>query len=1089
MKIGTKLLMAALAIGFIPVAIIGSIATLTSRDALSKQAFSQLNSVREVKKAQIENFFANKQNDMHVLLNMVATFRQNAYQKLQTVQENKKAQLEWFFQERLNDIGVLSKTDSVSQALEQFDGAFHVEDYQAKGLAWQSIEERFGLELKQYQEKYHYHDLFLIAQDGDIVYTAAQRSDLGQNLFKGILKESPLNKAFQKGLKQITLHDFEPYSPANNQYIAFLTAPISRFGEPVGVLVLSLSHDPINSIVQRREGMGQTGESYVVGQWNGKVSYRSDRLVEGKGQNVIGYPKSGEDIQKALAGQAGIEIKVGSTGELELGAYAPLQLPELNWCIITTINLEEILTPKLVGEEEDFFTKYIRQYDYYDLFLIHPKGRIFYTVKHEADYNTNIINGQYANSVLGQLIREVLQHKTFGASDYALYPPSSRRPSAFIAQPLIHADQVELVVALQLHDGTLNQIMQQRAGMGESGETYLVGGDQLMRSNSYLAPETHSITASFDNPTQGSVDTESSRAALADETGEQIIKNYRGDWVLSAYTPLEIMGRKWALIAEINQAEAFAPIGALEGLIGIVILVGIPIIIAVALLLTRSITCPLNQVVKVIKQLAKGQLSDQMNSISLKDRECLNRNQDEISIMLRATLEMSETLQRVMLDIQQTVLAAKQGDLTRRVDTQTLEGFMKELGENTNQLVATTLEVMEEMTDMMTAVAAGCLNEKMTDHYEGIYAELSTWTQITIDNLSKIITEIQQVVDNARRGQLNDLISLSNKQGFSQELSLAINALVEIQKNFTYDIGVFLENLKNGDLTQPIQSEYVGEFDQIKQNANQTIDKLISMLYQIQRIADAVKQAAIEIEEGNNILSHRAEEQASFLEETASAIEQLTTTVEHNTENAQNANKLALRATKIAGKGGYVVGQAMEKIHQLHASSQKISSIINIIDGIAFQTNILALNAAVEAARAGEQGRGFAVVATEVRNLAQRSAAAAKEINALIEDSVSNVEVGMTLVNQAGETMHEIVTSIKEVKEVISEISLASVEQLKGIKQINTAIIQIDNMTQQNTTLVEEAVTNTEQLAQQATQLTDAFQQFKFGELKTSVGS
>jgi methyl-accepting chemotaxis protein len=1079
MTIGKKLLIAALAMGLIPFLIIGSIALFGGRYVLSHQAFSHLESVREIKKAQLENFFNEKQNDMQILLNMVATIQQNAFNKLQAVQENKKAQLEWYFRERLNNLSVLSKSQSVSRALEQFEIAFHSEEAEPSKNTWQTIEEKFGIEFKQFQREYGFDDLFLIGKDGDIVYTAAKRSDLGKNINDSALKESPLHKAFQKGLHKITLQDFEPYAPANNQYLAFMTAPIFHHEKTIGVLALSLSHDFINAIVQRRLGMGQTGETYVVGQLDGKTSYRSDRVVKSPDKHIIGYPKTGNDIDKALNGLTGIEIKVGSTGDLELGGYTPLQIPELKWCLMTTIALEELLTLKLMGESEDVFTKYINQYGFSDLFLIHQKGDIFYSVKREADYGTNLIHGEYANLQLGQLVQQVLKSQNYGISDYAPYAPSNNKPSAFIAQPVLHNDKVVLVVALQLDDTIMNQIMQQRAGMGLSGETYLVGSDKLMRSNSYLAPNTHSIEASFAVPEQGHVDTESSRQALAGQSGEHTITNYQGDKVLSAYTPVAVGDKNWALIAEIHQSEAFAPTKALEWLIGTIIFLSLPLLIGGALLITSSIILPLNQVVNIINHLAEGQLICWIDKSAKNERKRLSQKPDEFSQMLYTTLEMSDTLQNVLLDIQKTVSAAKRGDLSHQIDTHSLKGFSQELGDSTNQLMNTTSEFMEDVTRVMMALAQGCLNENIENHYEGIYADVSGLVQITIHNMQKVIVDIQKVVDSAGRGELNQQIYLPQTGGFGKELSHAINTLLEIQRNFSHDIGIFLENLKNGDLTQPIQTHYAGKFDEIKQNANSTISKLVSMLSEIQQIAIAVNHAAIEMEKGNNSLANRTETQAASLEETAAAMEQLTAVAEQNTIHAQTANQLAHSATQTADQGGIIVQDAVNTMQQVYDSSHKISEIITVINGIAFQTNILAINAAVEAAHAGEHGRGFAVVATEVRSLAQRCAESAKEIKELVENSVANIEIGTLLVEQAGNSMDNIIISIQRVTDIITEISAASREQSHGIQQINAAIAQMDNMTQQNATLVEQAAANAEGLAHQATKLTDAFRQFK----------
>jgi methyl-accepting chemotaxis protein len=285
-----------------------------------------------------------------------------------------------------------------------------------------------------------------------------------------------------------------------------------------------------------------------------------------------------------------------------------------------------------------------------------------------------------------------------------------------------------------------------------------------------------------------------------------------------------------------------------------------------------------------------------------------------------------------------------------------------------------------------------------------------------------------------------------------------------------------------GDLSTRVEVRSSDETGELMAALNTMNDKLNALVTQVRGGANNIASAAGEVAAGNQDLSARTEQQASSLEETAASMEELTSTVKHNADNARQANLLAQAASGVAVRGGSVVEQVVGTMQDIHTASGKIAEIISVIDGIAFQTNILALNAAVEAARAGEQGRGFAVVAGEVRNLAHRSAAAAKEIKALIANSVASVATGSRLVEQAGETMREVVGSVQRVTDIMAEITAASAEQTAGIEQVNVAVVQMDQVTQQNAALVEEAAAAAEAMQDQAASLAQVVSVFRTGQ-------
>ncbi len=442
----------------------------------------------------------------------------------------------------------------------------------------------------------------------------------------------------------------------------------------------------------------------------------------------------------------------------------------------------------------------------------------------------------------------------------------------------------------------------------------------------------------------------------------------------------------------------------------------------------------------------------------------------------RNIIYMNRTVTAMMQNVESDLRKALPTFEAKRLLGGSIDQFHKK-PEHQKHLLATFTSTFNTQIEVGGRTFALIANPVFGENGERLGAVVE-WNDRTIE--VAVEREVADLVNAAADGDFTRRLELGNKSGFLLNLATGLNQLVETADRGLQDVVRMLSALAQGDLTQRITDQYQGTFGQLKDYSNETAVSLTRMLGQIRESADTIYTAANEISVGNTDLSSRTEEQASSLEETASSMEELTSTVKLNADNARQANSLAMNASEVASDGGQLVERVVQTMSSINDSSRKISDIIGVIDGIAFQTNILALNAAVEAARAGEQGRGFAVVAAEVRNLAQRSAAAAKEIKTLISDSVDKVETGNTLVAQAGKTMNEIVTAIKRVTDIMAEIAAASAEQSTGIEEVNGAVSQMDEMTQQNAALVEEAAAAAESLLEQATSMTEAVAIFKF---------
>ena len=851
MKLGTKLLVAFLVVGVIPFALIGIISLSTASDALSKQAFGQLVGLRGIKKAQIEGFFHDLQSGMGKLMETVDALRKEGFEKLQGVQRIKKNQIETFFKRAKDDITVLSGSqDSVDlyKALQHYqdeEGIEADEPFLTDTYEYEEIWKERGKTLIGYVDIYGYSDSFIIsAEQGHVMYAAKKLPDLGTNLRTGPYKDEGLASLWLKvtGSKQIEIEDFAPYTPRNGEPTAFMGAPILDLsGNLLGVAALEISMGPINAIMKERQGLGETGETYLVG--HDKLM-RSDSFLDPAQHSVTASftdrEKGNVDTVasvEALSGKSGNKVVVSYHGKQVLSSYAPLEMEGLNWCIIAEMDVGEAFCPK-DSDGVEFFVKYKELSGYKDLYLVNPDGYCFYSVEKKADYQTNLMDGAYSSSGLGKVFGKAVGSQKFSLEDFAPYAADNGVPAGFAAQALVSEGTVELVVASRLSLDGINVIMHQREGMGETGETYLVGSDKLMRSDSTMDPENHSVKASFADPSKGSVDTAASRDALAGSTGAELTTDYLGKRVLSAYTPVEFGDVKWAMLVKVNEGEAFSAVATIKWLTALIAIIGIVAIIAVALLVTRSITKPINRLI--------AGLSDSAEQVASASGEVSSSSQS----LAEGTSEQAASLEEISSSLEEMASMTRQN---------------AENADQANSLVKETGQVVGSANESM---------KKLTVSID----EISKASEET----SKIIKTIDEIAFQTNLLALNAAVEAARAgeagAGFAvvadEVRNLALRA-ADAAKDTTNLIEVTINKVKDGTGLVSSTNAAFGEVATRSLKAGDLVAEIAGASREQSQGIDQVNKAVNEMDKVTQSSAANAEESASASEEMSSQAEQL----------------------------------------------------------------------------------------------------------------------------------------------------------------------------------------------------------------------
>jgi len=644
-------------------------------------------------------------------------------------------------------------------------------------------------------------------------------------------------------------------------------------------------HTALQNIVGNRDGLGESGESYLAQKVGSRIFLRSDITTMGD-DLVFGYDATEiapEYLRLAINGEEDTNVFLDTSGTLVMASYEPIVVEGNTWAIVTKENLQEVIVPELEGETDDYYTNFIEEYGYYDLFLINETGYIFYTVTRESDYNTNILTGDYSDSSLGDAVREAVESKDLGFGDFEPYAPSGGEPASFIAEPVIHNGKVELIVALQMPIERINRIMQERTGMGETGETYLVGPNKLMRSDSYLAPETHTVSASFADPVNGDVDTEASRVALAGETGSGIITDYLGSTVLSAFTPLQVYDTQWAVISEIDQGEVQAPIQTLITTIVIVAIVIAVLVALIAFFIALSIARPMLKGVTFAQTVAEGDLT---TYIDLDQK-------DEIGMLADSLTGMADKLKGVVGEI-----SAAGGNVSS--GSQQMSASAEQMSQGATEQAANAEEVSSSMEEMDSTIQRNSDNAQET---ESIAVRAAEDARKGGEAVRETVTAMQQIAEK---------ITIIDEIARNTNL-LALNAAIEAARAGEQGKGfavVASEVRKLAERSQVAAGE-IGELSSnsvgIAEDAGGLLEKLVPNIERTSELVQEINAASSEQSSGSQQISKAINQLDQVIQQNASQAEEMSSMAEELSSQAEQLQE-SISFFQVEGNGKKMIG-------------------------------------------------------------------------------------------------------------------------------------------------------------------------------------
>ncbi len=1039
-----RLLIFFLALSLIPLIIAVVIILVRVQTALSDEALAKLNVAEELKAERMAVYFEEMEGSMSTLAETISSLEYVGAQKQTALMNSRKDQLVVFYKNLITRVNAAKDNPDLLATVGELTAPPSEEGEGVGETGKSSITTKTDLLMKIILSQNNWDDLVLIDTEGVILYSANMPELIGKDIPDSELADTSLGKGFAAALemtaKQISyppaFGDFFPYPTVDDPPAAFIVAQIrDNLSKIKGYVAFQVAYDDIKAILNDRSGMGTSGEFCLAGNVGGENLYRSNCL---KDNSSFGDAANGLEIQHVLAGESGSLITSNANNQRFLTTYTRLDISGMNWGILANMELIEVidlrsnqsLVAKEGGETDStssagYFDQYIEGTEFKDLMLIDASGFIFYSVKQGTEYNTNILTGEYSDTNLAGLVEEVLTTKQFGFADFEAYAPGGGDQAAFLAKPILENGKVSIVVALQLTKSGINQIVQARSGMGETGESFLVSldgqGNPVLRSDMTITGDGEYILG-YD---LSEMSTEYIEKSLNGESGSGIFRNAFGNEVIAFYQPLDVFDTQWGIISTIDVAEARAPATRLL-LLSIAILAGAVLtVVVVALLISRTISKPVVKVASMARLIATEDLpklveefhalanGDLTRTLEFSAQEIEVSGADEISLMANGFNGMVMRLRE-----------AKEAFMDM---TATLRNLISQVAESANRLSESSSQLSE------SARHSGLASSQIAT----IITQVTQGTATQAESVNHTIQSVEQMghaIDGVARGAQEQAVSV----GKTSEITMQLN-----------------DAIQNVAANAVDQSDEAAETVKIVEKSAETVQKTI---------------------EGMRTIKERVDFSSKKVQEMGDRSKQIGAIVETIEDIASQTNLLALNAAIEAaragehGKGFAVVAdevrklaeksaQATREISQLVVNieatvSQAIGAMKNSADEVEKGVTLAAqadsalegIKTATESSR--ESGMDIAAAANKMRSLAEEMINAMNSVSAVVEENTAATEQMSAFSSEVSSSTENIAAISEENSASMEEVS-ASVEEMNAqVEDVNHSAGALADMAQ-----------------------------------------